>query len=654
MSDAVDIASLAGTWVGAGIGLFGLIAVVGPLLIFWASRTERHRALKAIGRKNNGYLSAGIPVWPGIRFWQSAHPPDLRQPKSFTAEEWRDFDLKRLKGPLPESSATWVQFGACIEAYGVKVRRGGELVLDDKQLKLRVHKMYLWMFLVLGRYQDKLLGSLADNRVVDVARKELLLLSMPRIAPSTDDYFDSTILHGLTGSFRFDTYVRTRDRRRRYSSDSVVVAAGQARFTENLEKCVARIPADDLPVSSILLLARGFLPLPSGQVIGCVLLEENAASGIFDDDRSSQSSVSESDDERERAKNAESHATPVARAENRARRRFERLTIDIFELGKKKLEMPELLFGSTVFTKEALVLGPMTETTNIQGHLQKLASMTFIPAQEPFLRVRGMDTKASSRRRRRRRRHSMDRSRGRREESEDDEWDIAFLDRKSAQLFALALLKLAWSENNYIVGVKRDGSLVWRLLTQAASNFLRFLVRLKRIPDALCLERAQLSEVLAALDKVMQHDLDLAALCELDRVLATVQHSLPEVSLMVGVLLLTNDEFRELVYHATRHIQEGTSNIQDAETVVNFDTGHVVVAGAFGVKHTFVVDMENLTEHLPDYPLHNLGHSAKISFAAVLLASLKAYLRSHMLSRCIDGETIESVMNYEHDTYDIS
>ncbi|KAJ4424257.1 hypothetical protein N0V82_001123 [Gnomoniopsis sp. IMI 355080] len=272
--------------------------------------------------------------------------------------------------------------------------------------------------------------------------------------------------------------------------------------------------------------------------------------------------------------------------------------------------------------------------------------MSIVPPGESFVRV-----PLSEERPGRAAYRGMRRINGR--SSEIDQWDVAFIDRKSAQVFALSLLKLPWSQNNYVVGRRASTILVRNLLTQAAPSSIRFIRRLKQNPSALGLGQSDLANVLAATDKLLQHDLDVRHLCELDDVLNSVQHPLGEVSLMVGVLLLTNVEYRELIYQSMRHVSATKLNQQDTETVLELDKGHVIVVGAFGVKFTFVVDLSALLDHLPG---HQRTHQVniRVKFDAVLLAAFKAYLRSFMFTRCIDGADIEEAMSYEGDVYHIS
>lgn len=175
----------------------------------------------------------------------------------------------------------------------------------------------------------------------------------------------------------------------------------------------------------------------------------------------------------------------------------------------------------------------------------------------------------------------------RRSDSEDGKWDLAFVDHKSAQLFALWLLQLPWKYDNYVVGGTRDKKSVRNMPTRAKSSSNRFLLRLRTVRSALHLGRSQLAEVLAATEKPMQHRQDVTHLCELDDVLASVQHPVSEVPLLVGVLLI-NVEYCELTYQPIRHVSANTLNLQDTEVTLEVVICHVVVARAFGVKHVLL------------------------------------------------------------------
>jgi hypothetical protein len=132
MSDSVAIGSLAGTWVGAGVGLIALFGLLGPFLIWLASRTNRHKTLNAIGQDSHGYISRGWHLGPNIHLWQRVRVPLLRNTgptRPFSKSV--NWTLDRLKDV--DTKATWISFGILLEAYGIAFDRGDGLVIDKER-----------------------------------------------------------------------------------------------------------------------------------------------------------------------------------------------------------------------------------------------------------------------------------------------------------------------------------------------------------------------------------------------------------------------------------------------------------------------------------------------------------------------------------------
>ena len=57
---ALDTASVIGTWVAAFVAILALVGIIGPILIWRASTTERHLAIAAINDDYNTFKSRGI------------------------------------------------------------------------------------------------------------------------------------------------------------------------------------------------------------------------------------------------------------------------------------------------------------------------------------------------------------------------------------------------------------------------------------------------------------------------------------------------------------------------------------------------------------------------------------------------------------------
>ncbi|KIW19718.1 hypothetical protein PV08_00292 [Exophiala spinifera] len=610
-----DVASLAGTWVGAGVALMALITIIGPILVWRASLTKRHKALAAIGRNNNRYLSDGIPFWPGIRFFRVLRMPQTAVLRNFTDEEWGDFDLGKLKTP-PESPATWVQFGACLEAYGLRMKYTKDSAMHDGHFALPVHRSYLFNFLVLGRYREK---ELKKRPHTLGERRMSLRLSLSR--SNTQSLRPSWSLHGMTGTLLFET-----------KSTHNPTLSGKVQFTQSLENCETKIPRDKLSRLSILLLVYGCLHLASGRYICCII-------GQYDHPQVSPDSDSESDSgPRFRVASIQRRLTMStygSETQRKADKVLEKLKIAVYILQPVPLEEGDFPLGVESCSMEVYVLHPVESTPVLQEKLLELAGMTFVPPVEPYVRVYTDDKGRSSR--------------SRLNSSELTEWNLAFLKRESAQLFAFALLTMPWSPRNYVLSKGDNKSLVGVLLSEAGASCVRLLLRLKNNAGSLSMELAKKTKLLAAIDKALSSKFDVPDLCDLDERLASLQHDVVELPLMVGVLVLTNEEYRELIYQSTRHLDK-TAKSPDVETEFDLDTGNVTVSGPFGVKHVFVVDLAELTQHLPDH-VPSQRRIFRIDHATILLAAVKAHLRSLLFSECIDGSDIQRVMNYEEDVY---
>lgn len=108
---SLDVAGVIGTWVGAGIGIVALIGIIGPLLVWRATRTERFKAIAAVGEDSHGFISHGIPIWPNIRIFRRVRVPMLKREPDFSSKKFA-WDL----GELPEkgSASSWVELGALL------------------------------------------------------------------------------------------------------------------------------------------------------------------------------------------------------------------------------------------------------------------------------------------------------------------------------------------------------------------------------------------------------------------------------------------------------------------------------------------------------------------------------------------------------------
>jgi hypothetical protein len=70
---SLDVMGVVGTWVAVGLALFALLGVVGPLLVWRASKSARNRALAKLDEKPStsfGFVTPGLRFGPGTRLFR--------------------------------------------------------------------------------------------------------------------------------------------------------------------------------------------------------------------------------------------------------------------------------------------------------------------------------------------------------------------------------------------------------------------------------------------------------------------------------------------------------------------------------------------------------------------------------------------------------
>jgi hypothetical protein len=122
---AIDILGLVGAWVAAVVAVIALIGVVTPILVYRASRTERHKAIAAIEDDNRDYIGRGVWFGPRIRLFKRLQVPRLDREVTFKNG---DFTLKADKLSIPESRISWIILSALIKVYDFKFPVGDYLV----------------------------------------------------------------------------------------------------------------------------------------------------------------------------------------------------------------------------------------------------------------------------------------------------------------------------------------------------------------------------------------------------------------------------------------------------------------------------------------------------------------------------------------------
>ena len=140
---ALDTASVIGTWVAAFVAILALLGIVGHVLIWRASGTERHLAIAAIDDENNIFRSRSIHTGPGIWLLQRMRTSILNMAPA-SVEQSVSVSLDAIKEPI--SATNWVQYGILLQAYGARDRTGDGIEIRIKKAHLMVHKFWILFF----------------------------------------------------------------------------------------------------------------------------------------------------------------------------------------------------------------------------------------------------------------------------------------------------------------------------------------------------------------------------------------------------------------------------------------------------------------------------------------------------------------------------
>ena len=607
---ALDIASVIGTWVAAFVAILALIGIIGPILIWRASRTERHLAIAAVDDDNHTFISRGVHAGPRIWLLQRMRAPLLdKAPASF--EQSISLSLDAVKEPI--SSTNWVQFGILLQAYGVDYRTGDRIEIRNRKTHLPVHKFWILFLGLKGRYGER--RDLARLRsgirgVVFAAPREPRRQNRRRYSPTPEDVSDEERqviirrslspprermvrpiyepLFGVTGNIKGGAIA---------GDDHITALKFQLAPLNDLRK----LAPDVLPSKEIFLLSVGCIRLHSGGY--CSLLEnEMAADNESSDDSDHQAPIV-------------SRRDPPTRPSRPRARRYDReryhAGLDAYELVLADEFDAAFVEKAKTFDadrEQLKVLSRVKYSRLLSADLEAYKGMTDVPAESPWIRL----------------------------SSEESHREEAFIARADAQEMAYSLLQILWHPESYLLGSSRH-AIGMRLLTNTASRFHRVAERISKGIRSVGLgnaERTRLQEVLEpAIRKAEKDTVDrttTTAVYKLDQVLDELGQRDDKLIIdrMVSVLMLTNEEFQELFYQSLRHLQV------TSESVVQVDlrAATIKIPAAFGFTQTFALDLDRM------YPSQDRSHDTQnVPYAAVVLAALKGCLRSYMLSQCFDS-----------------
>ena len=607
----LDVASLVGTWVAAIVALIALIGIIGPVLVWRASQTQRHQALARVGRNNNGFLSRGIHAGPGIYLLVQVNAPHFKKAPFLD----HDFSIDTTKLKYADSPSSWVNFASLLYAYNIHSERGNNLVIEGATTLLPVHRLWILGLGLVGRYGLRK-GS-------ERARIERMVISEPRRHRSIPDDggavirdIRESVLDGLTGS------IRVLDR----TAQSGETLGGVLIFEPRPIDEISNLCPDVLPLKCLFMLAVGCIPIlgtgQSGQYFSLIRETEDS------DDESNSDSEADYDSrvrvpELLKIRKVYRESSPPSSNPD---------TYHIIQDMDRDHGRSEIFRTFRAGDEDIFKLAKFRPKPNLLAELENYSFLTYVPSESQWIR-----TPPGSR---------EEYSHGWRTGSDNSEYIL----RADAQAMACSLLWLTWNPEGYLFPTKKFG-LGARLLINVSHRLSPMMSRLVdginslEISDS---ERKPLIDGLSSLRRDLQKyriqptrkywkrlvalDTELESLGQRDG------HKI--VELMIGVLMITNEEFQTLLYQSLRHLQGAASST----ITVNLAAGTIIVPSAFGVLQTFYIDLDKI-----DPGGARNSEAFTVTYTTVILAATKACLRSTMLRNCFDASTLLRDVNSWHD-----
>ncbi len=132
---SLDLAGVIGTWMAAGIAIIALAGIIGPILIWRASRTERHQALAGVRNSDCDFITKGLHVGPNIWLWQRIKAPLLDKAPTIIDQSFV-LNVATTKFDLSQEQAGWVNLGHLLQGYGVVYPQGDNLYIQHTRAYL--------------------------------------------------------------------------------------------------------------------------------------------------------------------------------------------------------------------------------------------------------------------------------------------------------------------------------------------------------------------------------------------------------------------------------------------------------------------------------------------------------------------------------------
>jgi len=634
-SDPVALAGTIGTWAAVVIALLALVAVLGPILVWAASRTQRNKALHAAGDANQSFIGSGFHfIGFDVRLLRRIKAPILdKVPDNLVLT----FDTTRYTET--NSRATWVQFANLLLGHGATFPRGDNLSIHRGRAILPVHRIWILLVGLTGRYSTE--GSRKPRR--------RLSMSMTRVhfeeGSSAEENVGSvpwTVrkeLNGLTGQMRISEKVPGLG----FADSSIVL------FSPRPAAELTGFAPDRLSPHDLFMLAIGCLPVSSGRYLSLVDLwsnedvqpdgdadvasQENAYSHNFPSVHRPRSLSMLSSIIERRGSTTGPRPGSLSRRNSLSPAQVRLLEADepvVLKLEKvdswdEEIERMRGRFGQAA--AELYALEVQTPDPVVYATVRSRMATTFVEPSFEYVRLSKPIGETS------------------------EKLSNMFIWRADAQKLAHGLLTLPWHPQGYLIGGSSTASSI-RLLDSSARDFLYLLTRTRENLSLLVLPpniRSQLKDRGDEVDKSVRREQSGAILssfrdfCALDDLLGQSSHPERTVNEMISILMITNEEFASFVRQSARHFDKSIAGSID----VALATGFVQVKLPFGGSQDFPVDLRDIyADWVPR------EETVSVNYTMMILACLRATMRSYLVQIRVDGHPlIKEIMQMDDVVY---
>lgn len=652
MASGTDIASTIGTWVAAFLAIVALVGIVGPLLVWRASRTERNRALAALDSgtaENGGYVSKGLLLWPNIRLFKKVRAPSLTKAPTIA----RQRQLWDEKTVLPDNaSASWVKLGVVLRGYGVQYSTADCVIVENERLMIPMTRVWILLFGLIGRFgfrRDR--GKSTKTAVQGVKSVQVRpgdRLPRPDLGwRSADvDWAEGTGRYSHSRRGALSGVVGTMDFRpgRWDPTDENGRKKDKVRLELHDQEEIGDLSTEVLGIDDLFWLAVGCIPSPDNRVFSLEdprLITPTAASddrddinlktdvqryresGLVDDFSGSDLSSSSTDSQL-----SERYDPVYITQQDRGAPTQKRLRSGprLFRFDPIADRASWLVEVATIVGAErngltTLTLAEVEVTEQQRTLLEQDSYVTYVPTARDWVRP-GHEADSHSAR----------------------TASVWFLERDSAQKIAWALVQMPLCAHGYLI-YKPRRSICRDLLVAASQTLPRLVARIAYGIDRLHLPDGTRQELLKALTLLWRHTENFEYsrsfslhIWALDKLLDDCINNDELVKTSVQIITLTSPEFRDIISQSVRMLDECINS----KIHLNLDDATLNVPAVFGIVKKFPVDRGLLVESagraLPPGVL-------EIDYTVLILLALKATIRSSFLETSLDSTPLfEKVM----------